>query len=121
MTTAAIKCHCAECGVEFARKRITAEYCSTECRKAFNNRRAVRGAALYDLFCAMRRERSEAKELGIWSEMCRLELRWNEEDAAEREGRKSYVPPKQALDRLRDRGATPRGELLVKAAPFGRR
>lgn len=111
---------CAECGTRFERKRVTGEYCSTACRKSFNNRRATRGAALYDLFCAMRRERPLAKELGVWSEMCRLELMWNQEDEEDRDGRKSYVPPRQAINRLLDRGAIPRGELLVKTGPLTR-
>ena len=113
--------HCAECGAPFARKRITEEFCSTKCRKTFNNRRATRGAQLYDLFCAMRRERDVSKDIGVWSEMCRLELMWHLEDEKTREGRKSYVPPKKAIGRLLDRGAIPRGELLQKSGPLRRR
>lgn len=87
-------------------------FCSTPCRQTFNNRRMQRGADIYDLFRALRRERSEAKRLNIWTEICRLELGWQQEDETERGGRKSYMPPRKALDLLRDKGSLPRGDLL---------
>lgn len=40
---------CSECGKEFRRRQYNAEFCGSTCRRVFNNRRAVRGAALYDL------------------------------------------------------------------------
>jgi predicted nucleotidyltransferase component of viral defense system len=81
---------------------------------SFNNRRMKRGAEMYDLFRALRRERSQAKELNIWTELCRLEKKWNDEDEAERDGRKAYMPPQKALANLLDKGSLPRGEILVK-------
>ena len=104
--------NCDECGHEYTPRRGDQFFCSTDCRKAFENRRMTRGAELYDLFRAMRRERDKAKELGIWSEMCRLEFRWQEEDEAERPGRKSYRPPKRALDKLRDDGRLSIGQRM---------
>ncbi len=72
-----------------------------------------RGAELYDLFRSLRRERTEAKALNVWTQICRLELAWQMEDEKTREGRKSYVPAKRALANLFDKGSLPRGELLV--------
>lgn len=40
---------CTECGNAFQSRQYNAEFCGTECRRTFNNRRATRGAALYDL------------------------------------------------------------------------
>lgn len=73
-----------------------------------------RGAELYDLFRALRRERSEAKALNLWTQICRLELNWHTDDVAERPGRKSYMPPKKALAHLQDKGSLQRGEILAK-------
>jgi hypothetical protein len=59
-------------------------FCSIECRKDFNNMRMVRGALIYDLFRIMRRERDIAKRDNLWTEMCRLELSWNDQDKGAR-------------------------------------
>lgn len=100
--------HCTECGSSFTARRHDAAFCSTDCRKTFHNRRAVRGSEMYDLFRALRRERSKAKTLNIWTELCRLELRWHEEDA----GRKTYLAPEDALLALRESGRLMMGEQL---------
>lgn len=89
-------------------------FCSPSCRQAFNNRRIQRGGEIYDLFRALRRERSKAKALNIWTQICRLELKWQEEDEAQRPGRRSYMPPEKALANLFDKGSLRRGEVLVK-------
>lgn len=95
---------CRECVVSFTPTRITEHFCSTACRRAFNNRRAMRGAELYDLFRAVRRDRSQAKQARLWTDLCRLEECWQEEDERERPGRRSYVPAKEAVMRLMDQG-----------------
>lgn len=110
MTNLTHTCH--ECGAPLEDARIGQEFCSRQHRNTFNNRRMQRGAEMYDLFRALRRERGEAKELNIWTLLCRLELKWQEEDAAIRPGRRSYMPPTKALANLFDRGALPRGEIL---------
>lgn len=102
---------CQECGTSFTGQRGK-HFCSTTCRQAFNNRRMKRGAEMYDLFRAMRRERGSAKQLGLWSEMCRLELRWHEEDQRERPGRRSYMPPQAALLNLRETGRLDMGQRI---------
>lgn len=40
---------CAECDKPFKGRSYVSEFCSKECRHTFNNRRATRGALLYDL------------------------------------------------------------------------
>lgn len=101
---------CVECGNPISGR--LKQFCSTPCRMAFNNRRMQRGAELYDLFRALRRERDTAKQLGLWSEICRLEYGWQQEDERERPGRRSYVPPKKALAHLADKGSLPRGKVM---------
>lgn len=40
---------CKECGNTFMSRQYNADFCTDGCRKTFNNRRAKRGAVLYDL------------------------------------------------------------------------
>lgn len=105
---------CQECGGPMGGRRNGQMFCSSTCRQTFNNRRMQRGAELYDLFRALRRERSDAKELNLWTELCRLELKYQTEDEAARPGRRSYMPPQKAITILKDKGSLPRGEILVK-------
>lgn len=81
---------CQECGEEFSSDKQWAAFCSTPCRKEFNNRRAIRGAEIYDLFMMMRYERGIAKVRGVWALMCRIGQGWREEDEAKRAGRHSW-------------------------------
>ena len=82
-----IKRQCDECGQEFIAKRADSYYCSTDCRKTFNNRRAMRGAVVYDLLMAMRYERDLAKKLQLtWTVVCRLAEMYRRQDDVE--GRK---------------------------------
>ncbi len=103
---------CTECGNPIRDRRKGQVFCSPSCRMNFNNRRRDRGADMYDLFRALRRERDVAKSLNLWTQMCRLELGWQMEDERDRPGRRSYTQPRKALDNLLDKGAIPRGELL---------
>lgn len=73
-----------------------------------------RGAELYDLFRALRRDRGVAKEMNLWTQLCRLELKWQQEDEVARPGRISYMPPAKAIMILFDKGSLQRGEVLVK-------
>lgn len=90
---------CAECGQSFRAHRDHAEFCTVECRKAFNNRRALRGAELYDLFMCLRYERGIARALKVWNLLCRMAQGFREDDQREREGRNSWRPARQVLDR----------------------
>lgn len=107
--------HCQECEKPISGQQRAKSFCSARCRQTFNNRRMQRGADLYDLFRALRRERGTAKALGLWTEICRLELQWQMEDERERPGRRSYIPPQRALTHLKDKGSLPRGEVLAKS------
>lgn len=40
---------CLECGETFAPRQYSTDFCAVPCRQKFNNRRATRGAMLYDL------------------------------------------------------------------------
>ena len=87
----AIRC-CLECGKPLAPRQSKngpePEYCSTVCRKTFNNRRATRGAVFYDLFMGVRYDRkNKAGDLALMSTIARV---FYEEDAITRNGRKSW-------------------------------
>lgn len=101
---------CRECGSPVSGR---SEFWSLEHRRAYNNRRATRGAELYDLFMALRYDRERATELKVWRELNRLARRFRAEDVAEREARPSWDRPHEVIQRLTDRGALPRGEVLM--------
>lgn len=82
---------CQECGVTYKPRLMGSGFCSTPCRKAFHNRRAIRGAQLYDLFMALRNDREAASNARVWKFMCRLAADYREEDVKERAGRPSWV------------------------------
>ena len=85
------KRECVECGGEIkADARREAEFCCTPCRQSFNNRRAMRGAELYDLFMSQRFDRAKAGEKGAWSVMCGLASAYRNADRAKRAGRRSW-------------------------------
>lgn len=86
----AFKRVCSECGSTFEAKRAHGEFCATECRKVYNNRRATRGAELYDLVMKMRFDRASAKDEGTWSMICSLASAYNDADKAKRNGRRSW-------------------------------
>lgn len=90
---------CSECGTEHLAAARHADFCTTECRKAFNNRRLVRGAELYDLVMVLRYERPIAKALKVWKLICRLAAVHRDEDVRQREGRHSWRPAKQVIER----------------------
>jgi endogenous inhibitor of DNA gyrase (YacG/DUF329 family) len=97
MTKLYTRC-CAECGKEFQAKRVEAEFCSSKCKGDFNNRRAARGAILYDLMMVNRNERGLAKMKKVWFLVTRLLMYWREEDVRQRDGRRSWQKPEKALD-----------------------
>lgn len=100
---------CRECSKPLdTGRKATMEFCSTAHRIAWRNRRASRGADLYDLFMAMRYDREDAKALGLWALMCRMGSVWNEEDKAA--NRQSYFPPKLATEKF----VHLRADVLVK-------
>jgi len=89
---------CLECGGPLpVAAQKGQEFCCTACRKAFNNRRAVRGAELHDLFMAHRFARDEATELGVLQAMNRMASNWREEDRRHRDSRRSWRRPAAVL------------------------
>jgi hypothetical protein len=79
---------CRECGHDFAARRATAEFCGEACRRAFHNRKAIRGAQLYDLFMALRYDRTRAAASGAFSLLCRMAAAFKAED--DRAGKRSW-------------------------------
>lgn len=82
---------CLECGGSLGDKKSAARFCSSPCRKSWNNRRMVRGAELYDAFMAMRYDRHWSRAVGMWQLICRLASDWKNQD--ESVGRPSYIRP----------------------------
>lgn len=99
MSALKMRC-CLECGSSFHPSRYDVRFCTVPCRKAFDNRAMARGRDLYYLFMALRYERGLAKAKGLWAIACRLGTLWREEDAMEREGRKSWYALDLVLSRL---------------------
>lgn len=88
---------CRECGGAFTPNRMTQSFCRAACRKTFNNRRAERGAELYDLVMLMRFDREEAKAVSAFSLLCAKAGVYRQADKVERQGRPSW--DKQARTR----------------------
>lgn len=83
---------CRECGKPLAGLglRQGAVFCSTPCRKAWNNRRMVRGQELYDVVMAMRYERDAAKAQQAFSVLANLARAYRDSDMHKRGGRQSW-------------------------------
>lgn len=90
---------CLECGKPVVSVAVNAEFCSSTCRKAWNNRRLTRGAELYDFMMVLRFDRGRAKALRLWTLMCRLVALFRDEDWRDRAGRRSWSPAEQVLDK----------------------
>lgn len=89
---------CIECGVKFEVHPKAGEFCTKPCRKKFHNRRAKRGAQLYDIFMSMRFARGQHPD--DWTLLCALGARFREADKALRNGRRSWQAHAKALDRI---------------------
>ncbi len=86
---------CLECG---ERTEKTGDFCSAGCRFDFNNRRKKRGAELYDLYMALRFDRSTAKALGVFQAISRLASTFRQEDHDRRGSRRSWRAPHLVLE-----------------------
>lgn len=89
---------CRECGSALTGTHKRKTFCSTECRRAFNNRRQQRGAQMYDFFMDLRYNRDEAKRDKIWGVMCRVAETYRDEDIARRGGRESWMDPRVTIE-----------------------
>ena len=81
---------CPECGaaVTQPKRGQRRQFCCDAHRRAFNNRRQMRGAQLADMFMALRYDRDAANEAGVWGFMCRMAEAWRNEDREA--GRESF-------------------------------
>jgi hypothetical protein len=104
--------NCLECSAPLtpSKRGSQKRFCCEAHSRQFNNRRMTRGALAYDLLYAHRCERDKSKQLGIWNELCRLVIRWRDED----EGRKTYKPPEMALADLVAMDRPPMTNLYLK-------
>ncbi len=65
MTQVRTERRCDECGVlippygKTGKSKTSKRFCSTKCKGRYNNRRATRGASIYDLAMAWRRDRTK--------------------------------------------------------------
>lgn len=90
---------CNECGASYTPHRCDELFCSTKCRKDWNNRAMVRGAELYHFFMAHRYERDAAKEIGAMGFMTQIAQRWHDQDKTKRAGRKTWYSPKRMAEK----------------------
>lgn len=93
------KRECLWCGAGFRASARHGEFCRLECRRAFNNQRAMRGAELYDLAMALRHDRKTATAYGVLKLMWRLCSLFRDEDKRLRAGRKSWRSPAEIIER----------------------
>lgn len=125
-----VKC-CQECGKPLPEgRKASMRFCdpipgsnrnkSSKCKSDWNNRQKTRGDLIYPLVMAMRYDRQNFAEQGVWKRMCRLMASWHDEDLAA--GRVSFEPLNKVLDRMYDRGDLQRGEIVARnAAGIGHR
>lgn len=86
---------CQECGDKYVAKKPSSKFCSTGCRKIFNNRRAQRGALLYDAFMSLRYDREAAKAAGIdYTFLCRIGEMFSHEDR----GKRTFRPAAEVME-----------------------
>lgn len=75
------KVTCKECGEGFTSRQYNADFCGGACRRVFNNRRATRGATLYDLTMLAAAENVEAStKAELLYRATTLVARWHIED-----------------------------------------
>jgi hypothetical protein len=80
---------CRECGALLQARRAGCEFCNAVCRQRFNNRRAVRGADLYDVVMSLRVDRG--KSGAALSLLSKMVSNFRDIDRREREGRRSWL------------------------------
>lgn len=89
---------CLECGRPLDPSRRTQQFCpGSDCRRAWHNRRQMRGAILYDFYMAHRFQRAEATEAGLLQKINRQVSEWRIEDREKRAGRRSWRLISEAL------------------------
>ncbi len=102
---------CLECSAPLtpSRRGAPKRFCSAVCKRVFRERARARGAYLYHLVRAWRRERKVADALGLQNAICRLELYFNDQDA----GKRTWLPPEMALDDIQRMDMMPSTNLYL--------
>lgn len=91
---------CLECGEGFSSVSAHAEFCCAEHRKAWNNRRMIRGAELYDLWMIVRYERGLARVKAVMNLMSSLARAYRDADRTLRGGRRSWRRAQDAIEAI---------------------
>ena len=95
---------CIECGGSFQPRQYSADFCGAPCRQAFNNRRARRGAILYDLVMIEARQPGAYKTEQLDAAFKQLVQRFQEEDEGKKRTHKRLHDVKYDIaDLLRTR------------------
>jgi hypothetical protein len=90
---------CRECNARFQARRTTREFCRDACRRAFNNRRMLRGLLALDLIMAHRFDRKAFEAAGGRKLLSRLASIYRAEDDRDRAGRVSWDDLAKVLER----------------------
>ena len=104
---------CLECSTPFTATHAAGKpqrFCGVACKRKFNHYRESNGALFFDLVRIMRNERDVAKKLGIWTELCRVELAMRDRE----KGRKTWKPAEMALADIEAMDRRPTTNLYVK-------
>lgn len=82
---------CLECGKEHRGRDYRSTFCAGTCRRVFNNRRATRGAALYDLTMIAEYSSEAAVQAVALERTKKLLAHWKKEDGARRRWKPTRV------------------------------
>jgi len=97
-----------ECGGSFKPRQYSADFCGAPCRQAFNNRRARRGAILYDLVMIEAGQPDAFKAEQLDEAFRQLVQRFQEEDVGKKRTHKRLHDVKfDVADLLRTRVSAP--------------
>lgn len=93
-----MKNDCLNCGAPLQDQKFgpPPDFCSSKCRHDFRNRRMKRGALAYDLVMNWRFRRGQDGD-AAYKLLCRAAATWNQEDKADREGRRSFQTYDQVI------------------------
>lgn len=87
---------CMECNGTFDSRQYNASFCGDGCKRTFNNRRAKRGAILYDLLMIEAFDPKAFEANKLKDRRAELLARWHEEDEAANRKR-SWKRPNEVM------------------------
>lgn len=91
---------CLECRGGFTARQYSADFCGAECRRTFNNRRATRGAVLYDLLLIQHEDHAAFDKLRLDGRLTAMVEGWRKEDAERGRKRTTKRPSDVQADTL---------------------